>query len=257
MTAAFRGKTDLAFGDLVGSNIANVGLILGLAALIRPLVVQMRLLRFEVPVVIGASLGLWGLTADGTLSRIDAALMLGAFVVFLLVTSRSARSEPAAVKAELEHIAPNASKPWANASLVVAGLAGLVGGAQLMVYAAVTMARQFGVSELVIGLTIVAIGTSLPELATSVVGAWRGQSDIVVGNVLGSNIFNVLFILSAVALVAPVQVQLGSWQVDVPVIIAFAVALVPIMFRMFKVTRGEGALLVAGYFVFLGWQASR
>lgn len=257
LTAAFRGKTDLAFGDLVGSNIANVGLIMGVAAIIRPLSVQMRLLRFEVPVVIATSLGLWVLTADGTLGRIDAAIMLGAFAVFLVFTYRAARREPAAVKEEFEHLVQDGSKRWINAALVAGGLIGLVVGAQLMVYAAVEIARQFGVSELVIGLTIVAIGTSLPELATSVVGAWRGESDIVVGNVLGSNIFNILMILSAVALVQPLHIAAGSWKVDVPVMIAFSMALVPIMLRLFKVTRGEGIVLVIGYVVFLCWQATR
>jgi cation:H+ antiporter len=257
LTAAFRGKTDLAFGDLVGSNIANVGLIMGVAAVIRPLSVQMRLLRFEVPVVIATSLGLWGLTADGTLGRIDAAILLAAFVGFLLFTYRSARREPAAVKEEFEHLVQDGSKRWINAALVLGGLVGLVVGAQLMVYAAVEIARQFGVSELVIGLTVVAIGTSLPELATSVVGAWRGESDIVVGNVLGSNIFNILLIMSAVALVQPLHIEASSWKVDVPVMIAFSAALVPIMLHLFKVTRGEGILPVIGYVAFLCWQANR
>jgi cation:H+ antiporter len=257
LTAAFRGKTDLAFGDLVGSNIANVGLIAGLAAIIRPLGVRMRLLRVEVPVVIATSLGLWGLTADGTLGRVDAAIMLIAFAVFLVFTYRSARAEPAAVKGEFEQLAQAGSKRGINAALVAGGLVGLVAGAQLMVYAAVEFARQFGVSELVIGLTVVAVGTSLPELATSVVGAWQGESDIVVGNVLGSNIFNILMIMSAVALVQPLEIAPSSWSVDVPVMIGFSIALVPIMIRMFKVTRGEGILLVIGYIAFLCWQATR
>lgn len=257
LTAAFRGKTDLAFGDLVGSNIANIGLILGIAAIIRPMGVQMRLLRFEVPVVIVTSLALWGLTADAKLDRIDAILMLSAFAVFLGLTYRLARAEPVAVQQELEHLVQDGSQRWTNVAFVAGGLAGLVVGAQLMVHAAVAMARQSGVSELVIGLTIVAVGTSLPELATAVVGARRGESDIVVGNVLGSNIFNILFIMSAVALVQPLQIEASSWWVDVPVLIAFSVALVPIMFRLSRVTRGEGCLLVAGYAAFLCWQANR
>jgi cation:H+ antiporter len=257
LTAAFRGKTDLAFGDLVGSNVANVGLIMGIAAIIRPLSVQMRLLRFEVPVVIATSLGLWGLTADGTLSRIDAAIMLAAFVGFLIFTYRSARREPAAVKEEFEHLVQDGSKRWINAALVLGGLVGLVVGAQLMVYAAVEIARQFGVSELVIGLTVVAVGTSLPELATSVVGAWRGESDIVVGNVLGSNIFNILLIMALVAQVQPLAVQPESLRFDVPVMVGFSLGLVPIMLRGLMVYRGEGIVLLVAYAAFLAWQISR
>jgi cation:H+ antiporter len=126
-----------------------------------------------------------------------------------------------------------------------------------MVYAAVAMARQFGVSELVIGLTIVAVGTSLPELATSVLGTIRGESDIVVGNVIGSNIFNIMFVLPMVALVHPMQAKTEKWEVDVAVMIGFSIALVPIMVRKLKISRIEGVALVLAYAAFLIFQATR
>jgi cation:H+ antiporter len=255
LTAALRGAVDLAFGDLVGSNIANIGLILGAGALVRPLRVQMRLLKVEVPIVIVVSLGLWALAADGRVSRLDGGIMIACFLGFLVYTYRAARREPRAVKEEFEELVTNNAGRMASTLLVVAGLAGLVLGAQLMVYAAVAMARAFGVSELVIGLTIVAVGTSLPELATSVVGAWRGEADIVVGNVVGSNIFNILWIMGVVAQVRPLPAHAQSLAVDLPVMIGFAVALVPIMLHGLKITRLEGTLLIVAFTAFMLWQA--
>lgn len=255
LTAALRGTTDLAFGDIIGSNIANIGLIAGLAALVRPMAVQMRLLRFEVPFLIAASVLLWLLTADGLLGRIDCLIMLLMFACYLVVTYRAASREPAVVKDELKELAHNHLPRWKCMLLIIAGLAGLILGSQMMVYAAVAIARQFGISELVIGLTIVAVGTSLPELATSIVGALRGEADIVIGNVIGSNIFNILLVLSSVALVHPIGVHASSWRLEVPVMIGFAIALIPIMSRGRIVDRLEGAGLLACYVGFCVWQA--
>jgi cation:H+ antiporter len=151
----------------------------------------------------------------------------------------------------LERQAADGTTRLGSALLVAAGLAGLVIGAQLMVYAAVEMARALGVSELVIGLTIVAVGTSLPELATSVVGAYRRQADIVVGNVLGSNLVNVLCIMGLVSQVQPLAVHDRSLSFDLPVMTAFALALLPIMRSGLKISRVEGALLLAAYAAFL------
>lgn len=257
LTAAYQGAVDLAFGDLVGSNIANIGLVLGTGALVRPLRVRMRLLRVEVPIVIVVSLGLFGLAADGEVGRFDGAMMLLCFLAFLAYTYRLARRESPQVKKEFEHFAANDRGRIASALLVLGGLMGLVFGAQLMVYAAVAMAREFGVSELVIGLTIVAIGTSLPELATSVVGALRGEADIVVGNVLGSNIFNILWIMAIVTQVRPLPVHAQSLSFDLPVMIAFAVALVPIMLRGMIINRYEAAVLLVGYAAFTARQVTQ
>lgn len=254
VTAAFRGSTELAFGDLVGSNIANIGLILGVAAIIRPLRVHARLMRAEVPILIAVSLLVWGLAADGELSRQDGLILLAVFVLFVGYSVRMARAESAEVRKEFTNVVPKAGKPVFDGLLVIAGLAGLIVGAQLMVHAAVTVAELLGVSKLMIGLTIVAIGTSLPELATSIVAARRDDADIVVGNVIGSNVFNMLSVLALVAIVRPIPISYGSLSVDVPVMAGYAVLLVPIMLRGMVVTRGEGIFLVTGYMAFLIWQ---
>jgi len=258
ISAAIKGSTQLAFGDLVGSNISNIGLILGIAAIICPLRINMRLLRAELPIMIAVSLLVLGLAFDGEISRQDGIFMLAAFVLFLGYSYRSARQESARVKEQFKEEAEETTLPGEpigrSTLLVVVGLAGLVIGAQLMVYSAVATAKLLGVSELLIGLTIVAIGTSLPELATSIVAARRGDADIVVGNVIGSNIFNMLLILALVAIIQPVPVSPQSIRVDLPIMIAFAMALVPIMLRGMVITRREGALLLVGMAGFLAWQ---
>jgi len=263
ISAAIQGNSDLAFGDLVGSNIANVGLILGIGAIVCPLRVHMRLLRAEVPIAISTSLLVLALALDGVISRQDGMLMLAAFVLFLSYSYRAARRESAKMQQELKEAAQEQLEDSGqvhksigkSAVMVVVGLAGLVVGAQLMVYAAVEAAVLLGVSPLIIGLTIVALGTSLPELATAIVAARRKEADIVVGNVIGSNIFNLLLILAIVAVIDPVNVGTRSLWVDLPIMIAFAAALVPIMLRGMVVSRAEGILLVMGYFAFLAWQA--
>jgi len=252
--AALKGQTELALGDLIGSNIANVGLILGIAALLCPLHVQMRLLRAEVPIAISASLLVWGLAFDGQLGRQDGILMLAAFILFLGYSYRAARQESASAQAELVEAAPTEARLGKSALIMVLGLAGLVIGAQLMVYSSVKMARLWGVSELMVGLTIVAVGTSLPELATAIVAGRRREVDIVFGNVIGSNIFNLLFILALVAIIADVPAPANAIRVDLPVMIAFVVVLVPLMARGMCIQRNEGLLLLAGYVAFLGWQ---
>jgi cation:H+ antiporter len=254
VSAAFQGSTDLALGDLVGSNIANIGLILGIAGILRPIRVHMRLLRAEVPILISASLVLYAMALDGEIGRQDGLIMLAMFVLFLGYSYRAARRESARVQQEFKEAATEKSSMWKSSLMVISGLTGLVVGAQLMVYAAVGMAERMGVSELIIGLTIVAVGTSLPELATSVVASRRNEADIVVGNVIGSNIFNILFILALVAVISPVPVRPESLHVDMPVMIGFVVLLAPIMLRGMVVSRAEGIFLVTGYAAFLGWQ---
>lgn len=254
VSAAIQGTTELAFGDLVGSNIANVGLILGIAAIVCPLRIHMRLLRAELPIAIAVSVLVLALAWDGTIGRQDGLFMLACFILFVGYSYRAARQESAKVQREMKEVAEPITGLGKSWLMVVLGLAGLVAGAQLMVYAAVGMARLIGVSELIIGLTIVALGTSLPELATSVVAARRKDADIVVGNVIGSNIFNMLLILAIVAIICPVPVESRSLYIDLPVMIAFVVVLLPIMLRGMVVTRNEGIVLVTGMAAFLGWQ---
>jgi cation:H+ antiporter len=254
ISAALRGTTDLAFGDLVGSNIANIGLILALAAIVSPLRIQMRLVRAELPVAIAVSVLVLALAFDGVISRQDGLIMLSGFVLFLSFSYRAARQESARVKREFKEAAEVSTGMGKSWLLIVVGLLGLVAGAQLMVYSAIQMARIWGVSELIIGLTIVAMGTSLPELATAILASRRNEADIVVGNVIGSNIFNLLLILAIVAVITPVPVRHESLIIDLPVMIAFAAVLVPIMLRGMVVTRKEGVFLATGFVAFLAWQ---
>ena len=255
VTAAFRGAVGLAFGDLVGSNIANIGLVLGAGALVRPIRVQKRLLRTEVPIVVAVSLVPWAMAADGEIGRGDAVILLVGFFAFLTYMFHAASRKEFDVQEELSSLAHAQGGRGKAALMVLGGLAGLVMGAQLMVFSAVALARILGVSELVIGLTIVAVGTSLPELATSVVASYRGEADISVGNVLGSNVFNLLLIMALVALIHPLPVMDHSLNFDLPVMVVFAVGLAPIMFRGLAIARWEGGLLLVGYAFFLGMQA--
>lgn len=247
VTAALRGAVDLAFGDLVGSNIANIGLILGVAAMVAPIEVHLRLMRVELQFVLAISAGLWALSADGAVSRLDGVILLVGFGGFLCHLYRAAQREPPKVQTEFEHAA---GEGWSRNRSVLAlggGLAGLVLGAQFMVSAATTFARDLGVSELLIGLTIVAIGTSLPELATSIMAMTRNELDITLGNVLGSNIFNIAFVMGTVAQIRPLPVHRESLLIDLPVMLGLVVLLMLLVARRSWLTRRSGLLLVGAY----------
>ncbi|HRQ36190.1 MAG TPA: calcium/sodium antiporter [Chiayiivirga sp.] len=254
LSAALRGSTDMAMGNVVGSNIANVGLIIGLSALLTPLAVHMRLLRVETPVMILFSLLLWGLCADGMLSRFDAGILLAGFIGMMLFIMRTAKGEPDEVQAELASAVRAGRHPASALVFLGLGLAGLVGGAEMMVRSAISLAQLWGMSDLLIGLTIVAIGTSLPELASSVVAALRGQNDIAVGNVVGSNLFNILLILGVTGLVKPLPTAPSLLTAQIPVMIVFAVVLWAMMWRRKRVSRRTGALMLTGYVGFIVWQ---
>jgi cation:H+ antiporter len=254
VSAVLRQSYDLALGNVVGSNIANIGLIVGVSALISPLVVQMRLLRVEAPLMILVGVLLWVLCINGVLGRGDAAVLLIGFVALLVYVGRTARLESPAVQEELGELA--VKRPGLKRSLLklVIGLAVLLLGADLMVDSAVYLARIWGWSELVIGLTVVAIGTSLPELASSLIAAWRGQTDIAVGNVVGSCLFNVLLILGVTAMIHPLPVDSRLLWVEIPIMILFAAVLYPILRRGLNVQRWEGGMLLTAFVAFTGWQ---
>jgi cation:H+ antiporter len=252
--AALDGSGDLAIGNVVGSNIFNVLFILGVTALIAPMIVSRQLIRLDVPIMIGASLLTFGLAWDGTLSKLDGAILFSgiiAYTAFLIISSRkdkgSADDEFANEFGLNEPVKPHA---WIiNSALIVAGLVLLVTGSNLLVESAVTMARALGISELVIGLTVVAAGTSLPELATSVLAAIKGERDIAVGNIVGSNIFNLLCVLGLASLVSPqaITVAANALAFDFPVMLAVAVACLPIFFAGYRINRWEGLLFIAYY----------
>jgi cation:H+ antiporter len=253
LRAALVGQPDLTLGNVLGSNIANVLLILGLAALAAPLLVAARVLQREVPTMIGVSLLLWLLVADGSLSRLDGALLvvlLGAFLAAAAVLGRrGATTDGAQTPVPLDRSRWNVVR---NLGLVLGGLLLLVAGAQWLVDGAVIFARALGVSELIIGLTVVAVGTSLPEIATSVLASLRGEREIAVGNVVGSNILNILGVLGLTALIAPqpIVVPASALAFDVPVLVVTAVACLPIFFNGRMLARWEGALFLAYYLAY-------
>jgi cation:H+ antiporter len=256
LLAALRGSSDIAVGNVVGSNIANVGLVLGIAVLVRPIAAHMRLLKVEVPLVIVVSVLLWVLCRDQDLSRLDGGLLLVGFALLAGYTYRSARREPAEVQQEVSQAVVVHMRVWVAGVLVVVGLAGLIGGAQFMVESAVAIARELGVSEWLIGLTVVAVGTSLPEVAAAVAAAWRSESDLVLGNVVGSNLFNILLILGATAALQPMAVSEQAVAHELPVMVGFAVLLFALVANGLRLYRWEGAILLAAYAGFIGWQVT-
>jgi cation:H+ antiporter len=258
--SAWSGQVDIAIGNVVGSNIFNVLLILGASALITPLVVNQQLIRQEVPVMIAVSLLLWALAADGGIGRWDGVLLLSLVVAYTVLLIRQSRRESSAVRAEYDEAFAAQPENWdshwgVQLLLVVGGLALLVLGSRWLVEAAVAFAQYLGVSELVIGLTIVAAGTSLPEVATSILAAIRGERDIAVGNVVGSNIFNILAVLGLSATVAPTSLTVSPAVLafDLPVMVAIAVACLPIFFTGNLIARWEGLLFLAYYVAYTAY----
>ena len=252
--AASQGESDLTVGNVVGSNVLNILLILGASAIVLPLVVNARLIRIDVPVMIAVSVLMLVLAHDGAIDRTDGIiliLVLAAYLAFLLYQSRKNGDgdNPAieAVEAGKRH------NPWHNVFFVVAGFACLVMGARWLVDSASEIALELGLSSLIIGLTVVAIGTSLPEIATSLLAALKGERDIAVGNVIGSNIFNIVCVLGISALVSPagLVVSAAAQRFDLPVMLAVAVACLPIFFTGRLIGRWEGALFLAYYAAYL------
>ncbi len=251
--AALAGQADVAVGNVVGSNIFNVLCILGLSAAVAPLVVAQQLVRLDVPIMIGVSVGLFVLALDGTIGRVDGLVLVAGAVGYGLFTVRQSGKETAAVRAEYEEtFGPRprgVRQAVVDVVLVVGGLAMLVAGARWLVNGAVAAAEALGMSTLVVGLTIVAAGTSLPEVATSVVAALRGERDIAVGNVVGSNILNVLAIAGLAGVVSSrgVPVAPAALRFDLPVMIAVSAACLPIFFTGYRIARWEGFLFLAYY----------
>ena len=237
--AALGGQPGIAIGNVVGSNVANILLILGLSAAIGPIVAQFAGVRRDLFWMLGSSALLIPLFWNGMVGRVEGAILFAGIVTYILLCLRQAGDEPAP-----EH---EIMAPWKAIGLIVLGLAGLVLGARLLVDSATEIARAFGVSEAVIGLTIVAVGTSLPELATSVIAALKGQREIALGNVIGSNIFNVLSILGLTALIAPIPVEARFLTVDVPFMLAVSVALAGLVAWRHGVPRWAGIAMLVLY----------
>ncbi len=243
--SALKDTPDMAVGNVVGSNIFNTLLIVGCAALVTPIMILPATVKKDIPFAMVASVALLLMCLDGNISRIDAMVLLGLFVVFMYITLKGAKEN----EQSMQQTSAKAGKPFMSVVWIVVGLVCLVFGSNLFVDAATVIARQLGVSDAVIGLTIIAGGTSFPELATSVVSARKGQSGIAIGNVLGSNVFNILLILGVTGVMSPMTLQ-GITTVDLAMLVASMVMLWLFSFTKYTLARWEGAVLTI---VFIGY----
>lgn len=261
VSAVLGDSGDVAFGNVVGSNIVNILLILGGSAIIATLAVSQRIIRIDIPLLIGVSLLALVLSLDNEISRLDGAILFTGIVAYTGWLIRSARNERKDVLDEYDEAIDELEVEVVDQPLLVqvvmvlAGLGILVLGSQLLVGSATDIAEELGVSDLVIGLTVVAVGTSLPELATSFLAAYRGQRDIAIGNVVGSNLFNLMSVLGLTGIVAsdPIPVSDASLRVDFPVMLAATVVLVPIIWKGFEIRRWEGIVLVLAYVAYVAF----
>jgi len=251
LKAALIGNSSISLGNVVGSNIANIALILGISAIIKPLDVNANVIRREIPIMIGLSILLIVLLIDGELSLVDGIIFVIGIISFTIVNVVIARKEK---NADVEKEFKDGLKTKLGVSVsiifIVGGLGLMILGANLFVTSSISIAKVIGVSDAIIGLTIVAIGTSLPELITSIVASYKNESDIAIGSVVGSNIFNILGILGITAIVMPLS-SAGISYIDFGVMLLTGMILLPLSKTGLKITRLEGALLVIGYLGYL------
>ncbi|WP_308597199.1 calcium/sodium antiporter [uncultured Parabacteroides sp.] len=247
--ATLRGQGDIAIGNIVGSNIFNIGVILGVSATICPLQVKKQLLRIDIPIMLAATILFTILFWNGTLGRMEGLFFLTGIIIYTLFSLLYSRKQEEEPNLELEE----QPKHWAVDTLtIIGGLVVLVFASRLLVDNAVSIAKELGVSEAVIGLTIVAAGTSMPELATSVVAAYKHKTDIAIGNIVGSNLFNILAIAGSCSLMHPIEAKNVNY-IDLLVMLAISILLLPLMKSGQKISRTEGAALILIYVIYLFW----
>jgi cation:H+ antiporter len=247
--SAIKGTSDMAVGNIIGSNVFNTLMIVGVTAIVAPMTISKSTVRKDIPFAVAAAVALTVMCLDGKISRFDAGLLFIGFLLFMYYTLRMAK---AGRLEQQEVVKLEDMNPWKAVGLIVLGLVCLVGGSHVFVDGATTVARSLGVSDAVIGLTIVACGTSLPELATSVVAAKKGRSAIAIGNVIGSNVFNILMILGATGLVLPMQLH-GITTVDLSVMMVSIILLWLFCYTKFKVARWEGVVLTLIFIGYMTW----
>ena len=243
--AAIRKLEGIAIGNVIGSNIANIGLILGLSALARPIKVESSFLRREIPIMLLTCVLLYLLSIDGRLGRIDGLLLFLGIVGFILYQVIIARREVGKEKLNLQ------DKKWQNGMLTIIGFGSLLFSAWFLIKSGVNIARRFGISEFVIGLTMIAVGTSLPELAISLVASLRKKSSISIGNAVGSNIFNILLVLGITSMITPIVIEKNLLIIEYPIMIGFSLLLLPFARSRFTLTRIEGLIFLLGYGTFI------
>jgi cation:H+ antiporter len=256
--ATIAGSGDLAVGNVLGSNLANIGLILGATALVRPLVVLERVVRREIPIMLFLTLLLFPLILDLRVDRVDGAFLCLLLATYLTYVFHQGRKAPPGLVSPYTKLAGEARRVEKRAAvmdigLLVVGVFGLVLGGKAIVESATYLARALGISEMTIGITVVAIGTSLPELATSLMAALRKQTDIAVGNVIGSNIFNIAAILGTAALVEPLRVSRSLLYRELPAVVIMSVLVFPMLRTRWSIDRWEGAILLGGYLILGAW----
>lgn len=252
LIASLKGSSDIVLGNIIGSNISNIGLILGIGAVISPLFIQGRLVKVEVPIMIILSFILFGLAWGLNLGLFQGIFLFGALIAFTTYSYFGSKKEPEVVEEQYKEFISEDGPTWKQILFIVLGLAGLIIGARLVVDSAILIARVIGVSELVISITVVAIGTSLPELSTTIVAAMKKEHDIIVGNIIGSNIFNI-GILGLVSIIHPVKVDSSLLRFEFPVMLFFSILILPIMITGKRISRFEGILLLLLYggFIYL------
>jgi cation:H+ antiporter len=254
--ASLNADPNLALGNVVGSNIFNVLLILGLSAAITPLIVSQQLIRLDVPLMVAISLLVWFFARGGYIDRWEGVVLFALIILYVIFSVYVSQRESRAIQAEYEEafgLPTEARGKWfADLLMIAAGLGGLALGSRWLVSSATLFAEALGVNEFIIGLTIVAAGTSLPEVATSVMASIKGERDIAIGNVVGSNIFNLLAVLGVAAFVSPVGVAVpaAALRFDIPVMTAVAVACIPVFFTGNRLSRWEGLLFLGYYIVY-------
>ncbi|MBN2644038.1 MAG: calcium/sodium antiporter [Desulfuromonadaceae bacterium] len=251
LLALIRGSSDIAVGNIVGSNIANIGLILGASAMVAPLLVPRGLIKRELPFMIATTGLLFLFCFDGELGRAESLIFLSLLAGFIFYCIRTARTSGLDVDSNGDGKGTPSCSRGRDLLFIAGGIVGLGIGAQLMVDSAVLIARSIGLSELVIGMTIVALGTSLPELAASMVSASKGEMEISIGNVIGSNIFNILFVLGFCGLFRPIEVAPSLLRFELPVVLGFSLILIPLCRHGYQIDRVKGSLLLVAYLLFV------
>ena len=257
--AALDGQDSLALGNIVGSNICNIALILGTSALVLPLAVSPNTLKKEYPIMMAVLLLFYLIALDGVISKIDGILLIAglvAFFLFLVLDAKRHAGPPVKKDVKTTKERREDAGLQTRVGFLVGGVVLLAGGARAMVYSAVNVAEMLEIDPVIVGLTVVAIGTSLPELAASVVSAAKQEADISLGNVLGSNMLNVLFVVGLVSLIRPLRVDATSLSVHFPVMLAFGALLLPLAWTQFRITRMEGGVLLAGFMGYLVFLAA-
>lgn len=245
ISSAMQGLSDVAIGNVVGSNIVNIGVILGISAIISPIIVSKSAIRKEVPIMIGVSFLLLAVIIDGKIDFVDGLLLAIGIIIFTGYSYRSSKKDTDIEEIPVSQVLQK-NVFTKSIAFMIAGLLLLTGGSFLTVDNAVIIGANFGISELFMGLTIVAIGTSLPELITSIVAARKGHADLAIGNIVGSNIFNILAILGISSLISGITVS-EQVLIDVGIMLAFSLVLIPIMRSGFVISRKEGIVLITGY----------